>query len=75
MHPHDISQNSNNQDFVNQFPILAEHVGLPEPLAWARYQVAALIHDTEHTPRTWLAKQSAYHHWAGVFLADEGEAA
>ena len=67
--------NSISQDFTRQFPILAEHVGLPEPLAWEKFRVAVLIHDSEHTPRTWLAKQSAHHEWAGVFLADEGEAA
>ena len=66
---------STSQEFAQRFPILAEHVGLPEPLAWERYRVAALIHDTERTPRTWVAKQTAYHEWAGVFLADEGKAA
>ena len=74
MFPHDVTPTT-NQDFTEQFPILAQHVGLPEPLAWARYQVAALIHDTEHTPRTWLAKQTAHCEWSVVFLADECEAA
>lgn len=49
--------------------------GLLEELTWERYRVAALIHDAEHSHRTWLSRQLAYHEWAGVFLADEGEAA
>ena len=67
--------NPSGQDFAQQFPILAEHVGLPEPLAWAQFQVAVLIHDTERTPRTWIARQHAHQEWASLFLADEGEAA
>ena len=74
MYPRDVNPNTTNQDFTEQFPILATHVGLPEPLAWARFQVAALIYDSERTPRTWIAKQTAHHEWAGVFLADEGRA-
>ena len=69
MQPRDV--NPNNQDFAQQFPILAEHVGLPEPLAWARFQVAALIHDTEHTPRTWIKKQRAHTVWSAAYLQEE----
>ena len=75
MSPRNVNPNTTNQDFAKQFPILAQHVGLPEPLAWARYQVAVLIHDTERTPRTRLAKLTAHHEWEVVFLADEGRAA
>ena len=75
MYPRDVNPNTTNQAFTRQFPILATHVGLPEPLAWARFQVAALIHDTERTPRTRLAKLTAHHEWESVYLADESEAA
>ena len=71
MPPRDINP---SQNFAQQFPILAEHVGLPEPLAWERYRVAALIHDTERTSRTWLAKQAACHKWTTAFLGDERRA-
>ena len=47
----------------------------PELLAWAQFQVAAMIYDSERTPRTWIARQNTYHQWASLFLADEGEAA
>ncbi len=43
---------------------------LTEQLAWERYRVAALIHNTEHTPRTWQARQIAYSAWAAAFLGD-----
>ena len=48
---------------------------LLEDLTWERYRAAALIHDAEHTHRTWLDRQRTYHEWASVFLADESEAA
>ena len=75
MCPHNVNPNITNQAFTRQFPILTTHVGSPEPLAWARYQVAVLIHYTERTPRTRLAKLTAHHEWEVVFLADEGRAA
>lgn len=70
MYPRNINQNTTNQHFSQQYPILATHVGLPEPLAWARFQVAALIHDTERTPRTLLAKQTAHHEWMAAYLQE-----
>jgi hypothetical protein len=74
MRPRDVNPNTTKQDFARQFPILATHVGSPEPLAWARYQVAALIHDTERTPRTWLPEQTVHHEWTVAFLGDERRA-
>ena len=70
MCPRDITPN--NQDFAQQFPILATHVGLPEPLAWAQFQVAVLIHDTERTPRTLFAMQTAHHEWTAAYYLQEG---
>ena len=52
-----------------------KHQELIEAAAWECYRAAALVHDAEHTHRTWLDRQRAYHDRAGVFLADEGEAA
>ena len=64
-----------NHAFAQQFPILAEHVGAPEPLAWEKFRSAALIHDAERSHRTWFDRQHAYHEWAAAFLAGEDQAA
>lgn len=55
----------------------ADHAGqaAAERLAWAQFQVAALIHDGAHTVRTWQARQSAFSAWAALFLHDERTAA
>ena len=56
-------------------PIIARHFGLPEDLAWEPFRAAALEHDLEHTPRTWLNRRHAYGQWAAAFLGDEGQTA
>ena len=79
MQSHDVTPkptpNTANRAFARQFPILAEHAGTPEPLAWERFRSAMLIHDIEHSHRTWLDSRRAYRTWATAFLADGGQAA
>lgn len=42
---------------------------------WERYRAAALIHDTEHTSRTWLDRQQAFDEFQSAFLGNEERAA
>ena len=47
---------------------------LIEVATWERYRAAILIHDIEHSHRTWLERQRTCHEWKAAYLGDEGEA-
>ncbi len=47
---------------------------LIETASWERFRAAALIHDVEHTPETWLERQRAHGEWSAAFLGNESPA-
>lgn len=55
MRPHDLTPKTDpdavNCGFTQQYPILAEHVGLVAVLAWQRHDIDALVLETPKSVR------------------------